>query len=155
MTTIPILWLSDPTAGAGKSGVAWELFMQTCRGGVKTALVDLEYLGMFAPSPEGDSHNGRLKVQLFASMWPQFNADGVRCLIAFTTSGVGGVGQSLHHAIPGSVVTTCLTHDANTPPTDDDAEVDLLVDATDREHTVIAEEIRASAGNWPFPDLEQ
>lgn len=155
MTAIPVLWLNDPTAGDGKSGIAWELLMQTCRAGIKTALVDLEYLGMLAPSPEDDPQNGRLKVRLFAAMWPQFEADGVQCLIAFTASGSGGGVEDLQHTIPRSVVTTCLTRDATTPPSDHADAVDLLVDATDREHAVTAEAIRAAAGSWPLRDLER
>ena len=155
MSAVPILWLHDPTVGDGKSGIGWELFAQTVENGVKTAYIDLEYVGAFAPAPHDDPGNHRLKLRLLAALWPAYQADGVGCLVVFTATGVVQVGAALRDAIPSAVVTTCRTDDAGTAEAvPRDAEADVHIIATGREDDEVAARIRTAAGNWPFRDLE-
>lgn len=154
MSTVPILWLHDPTAGDGKSWAGWELLMQTSQAGAKTAYVDLEYLGVLEPAPEDDPGNHQLKIKLLAAQWPAYQADGVQCLVAFTSTGVAGVTDALGDAIPGAAVTTCRTDNADTMnDLPGDAAADLHFDITGVDGDKVAEKIRAAAGNWPFRDL--
>jgi hypothetical protein len=155
MSAVPILWLHDVTAGDGKSGIGWELFAGTSGDGVKTAYVDLEYVAMFAPPPADDPGNHHLKIRLLAALWPAYQADDVRCLVAFTSTGVADVAASLHESIPGSVVTTCRTQEAaGTTSTQRDGAADVSVDTTKLDFDEVAATIRAAARNWPFGDLE-
>jgi hypothetical protein len=155
VSAVPILWLHDATAGDGKSGIGWELLAGTSRDGVKTAYVDLEYVGAFAPTPVDDPGNHRLKIGLLAAMWPAYRSDDVRCLVAFTSTGVADVADILHESIPDSVVTTCRADDAETAKTPPDAVADVSVDVTGLDFDEVAERVRAAARNWPFGDLER
>ena len=155
MSAVPILWLHDVTAGEGKSGIGWELFTGTSRDGIKTAYVDLEYVGAFAPTPVDDPGNHRLKIGLLAGMWPAYQFEGVRCLVAFTSTGVADVADILRESIPDSVVTTCRADDAETAKTQPDALADVSVDTTGLDFDEVARTVRAAARNWPFGDLER
>jgi hypothetical protein len=155
VSAVPILWLHDATAGDGKSGIGWELLAGTSRDGVKTAYVDLEYVGAFAPTPADDPGNHRLKIGLLAAMWPAYQSEGVRCLVAFTSTGVADVADILRESIPDAVVTTCRADDAETAKTQPDAVPDVSVDTTGLGVDEVAEAVRAAAGNWPFGDLER
>ncbi|MDX6231174.1 MAG: hypothetical protein QOH68_122 [Nocardioidaceae bacterium] len=155
MSAVPILWLHDATAGDGKSGIGWELLAGTSGDGIKTAYVDLEYVGVFAPTPVNDPGNHRLKIGLLAAMWPAYQSEGVRCLVAFTSTGVADVADILRESIPDSVVTTCRADDAETAKTEPDAMADVSVDITGLDLVEVAETIRAAARNWPFGDLER
>jgi hypothetical protein len=154
VSAVPILWLHDATAGDGKSGIGWELFAGTSRDGIKTAYVDLEYVGAFAPIPVDDPGNHRLKMGLLAATWPAYQSEGVRCVVAFTSTGVADVADILRESIPDSVVTTCRADDAETAKTQPDAVADVSVDATGLDFDEAAEIVRATARNWPFGDLE-
>jgi hypothetical protein len=155
VSAVPILWLHDATAGDGKSGIGWELLAGTSRDGIKTAYVDLEYVGAFAPTPVDDPGNHRLKIWLLAAMWPAYQSEGVRCLVAFTSTGVADVADILRETIPDSVVTTCRADHAETPRTQPEAVADVSVDTTGLDFDEAAEQIRAAARNWPFGDLER
>jgi hypothetical protein len=155
VSAVPILWLHDTTAGDGKSGIGWELLTGTSRDGVKTAYVDLEYVGAFAPTPVDDPGNHRLKIGLLAAMWPAYQSAGVRCLVAFTSTGVADVADILRESIPDSVVTTCRADNAETAKTQPDAVADVSVDTTGLEFDEVAETVRAAARNWPLGDLER
>ncbi|MDQ1600792.1 MAG: hypothetical protein QOD68_2266 [Actinomycetota bacterium] len=154
MSAVPILWLHDATAGDGKSGIGWELLVGTSRDGIKTAYVDLEYVGAFAPTPVGDPGNHRLKIGMLAAMWPAYQSTGVRCIVAFTSTGVADVADILRESIPDAVVTTCRADDAETVKTQPDAVPDVAVDTTGLGVDEVAEAVRAAARNWPFGDLE-
>jgi hypothetical protein len=153
VSAVPILWLHDATAGDGKSGIGWELLALTSRDGVKTAYVDLEYVGAFAPTPVDDPGNHRLKIGLLAAMWPAYQSEGVRCLVAFTSTGVADVAHILRESIPESVVTTCRVDDAETAKAQPDAVADVSVDRAGLDVAGVAEQVRAAARNWPFGDL--
>ena len=155
MSAVPILWLYDATAGDGKSGIGWELLAGTSRDGIKTAYVDLEYVGAFASTPVDDPGNHRLKIGLHAAMWPAYQSEGVRCLVAFTSTGVADVSDILRESIPDSVVTTCRADDAETAKSQPDAAADVSVDITGLDVDEVAETVRAAARNWPFGDLER
>jgi hypothetical protein len=152
VSAVPILWLH---VGDGKSGIGWELLAGTSRDGVKTAYVDLEYVGAFAPTPVDDPGNHRLKMGLLAALWPAYRSEGVRCIVAFTSTGVAEVADTLRESIPDAVVTTCRADDAETAKTQPDASADVSVDTTGLDLDEAAETIRAAARNWPFGDLEQ
>ena len=132
-----------------------ELFAGTSRDGIKTAYVDLEYVGAFAPTPMDDPGNHRLKIRLLTAMWPAYESDGVRCLVAFTSTGVADVVDTLRESIPDSVVTTCRADDAESARTPPDAVADVSVDTTGLTVDQVAETVRAAARNWPLGDLER
>ena len=155
MSAVPILRLHDVTAGDGKSGIGWELLIGKFRDGIKTAYVDLEYVGAFAPTPVDDPGNHRLKIGLLAAMWPAYQSEGVRCLVAFTSTGVADVSDILRESIPDSVVTTCRADDAETAKSQPDAVADVSVDTTGLDFDEVAKTVRAAARNWPFGDLER
>jgi hypothetical protein len=151
---VPILWLHDVTTGTGKSGIGWELLVGTSGDGIKTAYVDLEYVSAFAPARAGDPGNHRLKLDVLAALWPAYRSDGVRCLVAFSASGVVEVAETLRETIPESVVTTCRTHDSHAALAESDASADVTVDVNGRDLADVAAIIRAAARDWPFGDLE-
>lgn len=64
-------------------------------------------LGASWPVPEDDPHNERLKARNLGAMWHNFQASGVRCLIA---AGVVETRENLsllRDAVPGAVATLC------------------------------------------------
>ena len=155
MSSVPILWLHDATAGDGKSGIGWELLAGTSRDGIKTAYADLEFVGAFAPAPVDDPGNHRLKIGLLAAMWPAYQSDGVRCLVAFTSTGVADVADILCESIPDSVVTTCRADDAETARKPPGVVADVSVDTAGLDFAEVAQTIRAAARSWPIGDLER
>lgn len=76
----PGLWLLGPT-GAGKSTIAYEIFVALHRTGLRSAYVDADQVGMCHPAPAHDIHNHELKARNVAAVWENSRKAGARCLI--------------------------------------------------------------------------
>ena len=100
---LPVLWLCGPP-GAGKSAAGWALYEGLARSGARAGFIDIDQLGMCAPSPD-DLHRYRLKERNLSAMAANFRVAGCDALVAAGDLGPSpGLSASL---IPGAFLTTC------------------------------------------------
>lgn len=103
---VPFLVLSGPP-GVGKTTVSWEIFDELVRRGERPALVDLDLLGASWPVPKDDPFNERLKAANLGAMWPNFQASGVRRLVAAGVIENRATLRAYADAVPGAVPVLC------------------------------------------------
>jgi len=149
MIPVPVLWLHDPTAGEGKSGIGWQLFTRSVEAGTPTAYIDLEFTGTLAPAA---ADQGRFRAKVLAALWPGYRDAGARAMVVFSALDVPDAATRCAEALPGAVVTVCRTDgiigtdadvsmDAGGPAEEqDDDRVDEIVDV-----------FLAAAKSWPVP----
>jgi adenylylsulfate kinase len=77
ISRVPILWLHGADA-VGKSTVAWEIYDVLREAGSPIAYLDTDNLGFCTPAFDDSSRLVELNI---ASMWPNFEAAGARCLV--------------------------------------------------------------------------
>ena len=98
---VPLLLLCG-ASGAGKSSVAWEIYLQLMRARASIAHVDLDGIGY---GPPGHSGSFELKFQNVAAVWRSYSDAGAS---AFVVSGLRSLVGDVHAcaaAVPGSVTT--------------------------------------------------
>jgi adenylylsulfate kinase-like enzyme len=100
----PVLWLCGPS-GVGKTTVAWEIYSQLARAGVKVGYVDVDQLGMCFPEPASDPGRYRIQAQNLGAVVGGFRAAGARCVVV---SGVVDPVRGVYvDKIPNIVLTLC------------------------------------------------
>ena len=168
---VALLWLCGPS-GVGKSSVAWEIFAQLSRAGIKSAYLDADQLGLCYPAPADDPGNHRVKAHNLGEVWPTFRDAGVSCLVV--SGGVTSIDgyHSYVDGMPGAVPTLCrlrvgpdelrerfrarawLVHLADeavaeAEALDRDDFADLAIDTSGRPVADVARLVRQRAGYWP------
>ncbi|GAA4148694.1 hypothetical protein [Actinomadura keratinilytica] len=99
---VPVLWLCGPP-GVGKSSAAFEIFSRLARGGVRTAFIDLDQIGLC--HPVDDEH--RVRTAALGAVWPNHRAAGARCLILSGVVDTAEQARAYADAMPGADVTLC------------------------------------------------
>lgn len=100
---LPVLWLCGPP-GAGKSAAGWALYEGLAWSGARAGFIDIDQLGMCAPSPD-DLHRYRLKERNLSAMAANFRVAGCDALVAAGDLGPSaGLSASL---LPGAFLTIC------------------------------------------------
>ncbi|MBO0884469.1 MAG: adenylyl-sulfate kinase [Mycobacterium sp.] len=101
----PLLWLCG-SSGVGKSAVAWEMFTRLTQAGIATGYLDTDQIGQcYPPAPE-DPGNDRLMAANVAAMWPNYRAEGARCLIVSGCIDTPTL-VPVYTGIPGTRLTLC------------------------------------------------
>lgn len=67
--------------GTGKSDTSYHVFSRLYQGGMPTARLDLDDIGMAHPAPADDPDNFRVKAAAMAACWDVFHMRGARCLV--------------------------------------------------------------------------
>jgi len=106
---VPFLWLCGPS-GVGKSTVAWEIFSQLSRAGIKTAYLDADQLGLCYPAPAHDPDNHQVKARNLAAVWPTFQAARVQCLVFSGGVVTPHLVRAYADQVPGTTLTLCRLH---------------------------------------------
>ncbi|MFE0021265.1 hypothetical protein [Amycolatopsis sp. NPDC059021] len=104
--SFPLLWLHGPS-GVGKSTVAWEIFTELSRSGVRTAYADIDQLGLCYPADGEDPGNDRLKAANLAAVWPVLRDAGARCLVVSGILGTSDAVRAYADRMPGIALTLC------------------------------------------------
>lgn len=92
--------------GVGKSTVGWEIFTQLTDAGVKTAYVDGDQLDLCYPVPP--NHGGDdIRQRNLAAIWPNFRAEGIRCVIVSRDVETGDDLHSYTDRMAGTALTAC------------------------------------------------
>ena len=101
---LPVLWLCGPP-GAGKSAVAWRLYAELARSGMRAGVVDIDQLGMCLPAPPDDPERYRLKEQNLAAVAGNFRAAG--CDAVVVSGDLGSAPGVSSEKVPGTSLTIC------------------------------------------------
>lgn len=105
MESAPLLWLCG-SSGVGKSAVAWEMFTRLTRAGIATCYLDTDQIGQCYPPGAEDPGNDRLMAANLAVMWPNYRAEGARCLIVSGCIDAPAL-VPVYTGIPGTRLTLC------------------------------------------------
>jgi hypothetical protein len=69
-------------AGAGKSTVGFQLYINCMNGGLSAGYVDLEQIGLVRPAPRDVLQRHRIRARNLAAIWRNYRATGATHLIA-------------------------------------------------------------------------
>jgi len=101
---IPALWLCGPS-GVGKTTVAWQIYSELRRSGVRVGFVDIDQLGICSPEQPDDAGRHRMKAQNLNCVIGNFATAGAQCVVV---SGVVDPAAGVHHQLlPAAAVTVC------------------------------------------------
>ena len=101
----PFLWLCGPSE-VGKSAVGWEIFSRLIQAGIAACYLDTDQIGLCYPPPPQDPGNNHLMAANLAAMWPNYQAEGARCLIVSGCIDTPDL-VPVYTAIPATGLTLC------------------------------------------------
>jgi chloramphenicol 3-O-phosphotransferase len=101
---VPLLLLCG-ASGAGKSSVAWEIYLQLMRARASIAHVDLDGIGY---GPPGHSGSFELKFQNVAAVWRCYAGVGAHAFIVSGLRALPEVVEACTAAVPQSVPTAVV-----------------------------------------------